>query len=327
MATLLVFKDKLQAYYGKYGAYVIALTKFFLAYLSTFFLNIHLGYMEELNRPFVPFIIALVCAFIPFYAISSVMGVYLILHVSQVSVEMSILLVVVIIVISLLYYGFQPGDSIILTMVPLLFFLRIPFVLPLILGLSTGLLSIIPISAGVVIYYIILYVNLNAGVLSGEVGTDIVTKYTTIIKSSVSNQTMLVFMMAFAITLIAVYSIRRLAISYAWYIAIGVGVIVLFTSIFIGEYMFKVSMPVPGLVLGVLISGIIAMIYTFFTFSVDYTRIETTVFEDDDYVYYVKAVPKISVSVPDLQVKVFAADVTKANAKSENLTTHEKNRK
>ncbi len=314
MTNLLVFKDKLKAYYGKYGTYAIAFSKFFLVYVAAVFLNTYLGFMDDLNTPFVPLLVALICAFIPFSAISAVLAVYMIMHVSQVSVEMSVLLVIVIVVISLLYYGFQPGDSILLTIVPLLFFLRIPYVLPLILGLSGSLLSIIPVSAGIVIYYIILYINLNTGVLSGETGVDAVTKYTSIINASLSNEMMLVFIMAFAVTLIAVNIIRRLSILYAWYIAIGVGVLALFISMFVGEYIFHVSVPVPGLVIGVLISGMMAAIYTFFAFSVDYTRIETTVFEDDDYVYYVKAVPKVSVSAPELSVKVFGADAVKSSS-------------
>lgn len=308
MTRLLVFKDILKAYYGKYGAFAIALMKFVLAYIVTAFLNTYLGFMEELNNPFVPLLVALICAFIPLSAISAVMGIYMILHVSQVSMEMAILLVVVIAVISLLYYGFQPGDSILLTLVPLLFYLRIPYVLPLILGLSGSLLSIIPISCGVVIYYIVLYVNLNTGILAGDAGADAVARYTSIINSSLSNKSMLVFIMAFAIALIVVYSIRQFSISYAWYIANGAGVIALFTSIFIGEYIFDVSMPVVGLVIGILASGVITALYIFFVFSVDYTRVERTTFEDDDYVYYVKAVPKISVSAPDLRIQIFRGD-------------------
>ena len=38
-------------------------------------------------------------------------------------------------------------------------------------------------------------------------------------------------------------------------------------------------------------------------FSLDYTRIEHVQFEDDDYYYFVKAVPKITVTTPEKKVK------------------------
>ena len=41
----------------------------------------------------------------------------------------------------------------------------------------------------------------------------------------------------------------------------------------------------------------------FFVFNVDYTRTERVQFEDDEYYYYVKAVPKNTVSIADKQIK------------------------
>ena len=50
-------------------------------------------------------------------------------------------------------------------------------------------------------------------------------------------------------------------------------------------------------------SDVIAMAVEFFVFSVDYSRTEYAQFEDDEYYYYVKAVPKMSIAVSDKQVK------------------------
>ena len=53
-----------------------------------------------------------------------------------------------------------------------------------------------------------------------------------------------------------------------------------------------------------LIGAVIAsLIYQLFVFSVDYSRTEYTQFEDDDYYYYVKAVPKIAISRTDVKVQ------------------------
>ena len=45
------------------------------------------------------------------------------------------------------------------------------------------------------------------------------------------------------------------------------------------------------------------MVIQFFLFNVDYSRTETMQFEDDEYYYYVKAVPKLTISTPDKVVK------------------------
>lgn len=90
---------------------------------------------------------------------------------------------------------------------------------------------------------------------------------------------------------------------YAWIIAIVAGTIAQLGVIFIGDIAADVSVSVIRLLMGILVSIVIAGIYTFFVFAVDYSRTEYVQFEDDDYYYYVKAVPKLTVSAPDVKVQ------------------------
>jgi hypothetical protein len=57
------------------------------------------------------------------------------------------------------------------------------------------------------------------------------------------------------------------------------------------------------MILGTLGSGILAVIIQFFHLALDYTGVEHVQFEDEDYYYYVKAVPKINVTTPQINVK------------------------
>ena len=47
----------------------------------------------------------------------------------------------------------------------------------------------------------------------------------------------------------------------------------------------QVKVPIIQLILGTLVSIVIAMAVEFFVFSVDYSRTEYTQFEDDEYYY------------------------------------------
>ena len=73
--------------------------------------------------------------------------------------------------------------------------------------------------------------------------------------------------------------------------------------LFIGDFRFGVPVSVPELVVGMIGAVIASLIYQLFVFSVDYSRTEYTQFEDDDYYYYVKAVPKIAISRTDVKVQ------------------------
>lgn len=317
MLHLLLLKEKIRVFYVKFGRFVNAITRFILTLVAMILLNIHLGYMEELNGPVLPIILALACAFLPYGAISVILSIFMVAHISSVSLEMAILMTIVILLIAILYYGFCPGDSYVLILVPICFYLKIPYIVPLLLGLGGSLLSIIPVSCGILIYYMISYISLNAITLTNHPSLDMTQRYMQMINASFSNREMLIYMIAFAITILVVFLIHNLSIDYAWYIAIGSGVISLFISIFITEYIFDVSITVLDLIIGVLISAFIAIGFAFFVFSVDYSRTERTQFEDDDYYYYVKAVPKITVTASTPQTKFYNYDAKLENTKDE----------
>ena len=186
----------------------------------------------------------------------------------------------------------------------MMFFLNVPYVVPLLVGLTGSLTAVIPVSLGVFMYYILLYIKQNVGALTGTAAAaDITQKYGQIMKSMLSNQTALVMIGAFALSIVVVYLIKRLSIDYSWYLAIAAGVIAQLAVIFMGDVLFSVSVPLGSMVAGMLISVLIALVYTFFAFAVDYSRTEYLQYEDDDYYYYVKAVPKMAVTAPDVKVQ------------------------
>ena len=59
---------------------------------------------------------------------------------------------------------------------------------------------------------------------------------------------------------------------------------------------------------------IVGLILEFLFFAVDYSRTESVQYEDDEYYYYVKAVPKIVVAAPEKTVK-------RINRRTENQET------
>ena len=83
---------------------------------------------------------------------------------------------------------------------------------------------------------------------------------------------------------------------------------------FVGALYFKLSVSVGGLILGSIVAVGVAFVIKFFVFNVDYSRTERVQFEDDEYYYYVKAVPKINVTAPEMNVKRINAQRRKKSA-------------
>ena len=70
-----------------------------------------------------------------------------------------------------------------------------------------------------------------------------------------------------------------------------------------GDLFLDLNVSIMGVIVGTLISLVLTFALQFFIFSVDYTRTEYVQFEDDEYYYYVKAVPKMVVAAPEKKVK------------------------
>ncbi|HCD45759.1 MAG TPA: ABC transporter permease [Lachnoclostridium sp.] len=303
MMGLLVFKEQLKEFYARFEIYITPVIKFIFSFLAFILMNKNIGFMSKLTVGYIPLVLALVCSFLPYGAISFLAAGFMLAHLSGISIEITLVMAVFILVVGLLYYGFQPGDSYLLVLTPVFFLLKIPYAIPLIVGLSGSVISVIPVSCGVFIYYTLLYVKQNAGVLTNDMSVDEVLKFMQLMKSLLSNKLMLVMVTAFALSLVVVAVTRSLSMDYAWIIAIVAGTIAQLGVIFIGDIAADVSVSVIRLLMGILVSIVIAGIYTFFVFAVDYSRTEYVQFEDDDYYYYVKAVPKLTVSAPDVKVQ------------------------
>ncbi len=303
MMSLLVFKERLKEFYARFEIYITPVIKFLFSLLAFSLMNKNIGFMTKLTEPYIPLVLALVCSFLPYGAISFLAAGFMLAHLSGISLEITLVMAVFIVVVGLLYYGFQPGDSYLLVLTPVFFLLKIPYAIPLIVGLSGSVISVIPVSCGVFIYYTLLYVKQNAGVLTNDMSVDQVVKFMQLMKVLLSNKLMLVMVTAFALSLVVVAVTRSLSMDYSWIIAIVAGSIAQLGVIFVGDIVADVSVSVIRLLVGILFSIVIAGIYTFFVFAVDYSRTEYVQFEDDDYYYYVKAVPKLTVSAPDVKVQ------------------------
>lgn len=303
MMMFLVLKERLRAFYGKYAAAADGLVKFIYSFAALWMMSHNLGFMAKLNSMAVVILLSVLCAFLPYGAIAVVLAIVLLAHIYAVSMEIALITAVFLLVVALLYYGFQPGDSYWMVLVPMAFILKIPFAVPILAGLSSGPVIMIPVSCGVVVYSILNYVRQNAGLLTNDASVDITQKFVQIIQGIFSNKELIVMVAVCAVGVLTVYLIRTLSVDYAWVIAIIIGTIVQMAGIFVGDYLFDVSMPIGELLIAVFGALILAGLYHFFVFAVDYTRTEYTQFEDDDYIYYVKAVPKVSVSRPDVRVQ------------------------
>ena len=76
---------------------------------------------------------------------------------------------------------------------------------------------------------------------------------------------------------------------------------VIFT--YIGGLLFTASVEMKSCMIGVCLGLVFLLLYYFFVYSLDYSRVERVQFEDEEYYYYVKAVPKRSLPKQNKNIK------------------------
>ena len=303
MTTLLVIKQILLTIYSKYEVYITPLLKFLLALVTLVLINSRLGYMESLNRVAVVMIVALMCSFMPMNFIVLMDAVFVLLHLYTFSLECAAVIGAGFLLLFLLYLRFSPKDTAVVVLLPLCFLLRIPYVIPISMGLIGAPTSAVSVACGVIVYYMLHYVTQNATVIAAMADEDRMAKFKFIIDGLIKNREMVVTIAAFAITVIIVYLLRRLSIDYAWTIAMTAGAVVNIMVLLVGDLIFEINQPLLGVILGTIVSFLLVLVLQFFVFYVDYSRTEKVQFEDDEYYYYVKAVPKVTVAKPEKKVK------------------------
>lgn len=310
ITTLLVIKERARGIFSRYDCYIIPFLKFLVVFVASMIVNSAVGFRDVLSNPFAALLLAVVSAFLPPNLIAVLMALVLLGQFSAVSLELTLIVGVLILILFLLYFRFSPHDGMVLILTPLAFFCRVPYLVPLLVGATLTPASVVSVGFGVFLYYAISYVHINSVGINGA-NTDILTNATNYAAGILNNQEMFVVILIFAVMILMVWLIRRLPIAYGGQLAIGVAVLFELIAFIVVALVLKEGPALAGVIIETIICAVLALVIQFVLLPLDYSRTETVQFEDDDYYYYVKAVPKYSVTTPEVNVKHINAQKAK----------------
>ena len=303
MSNLLEIREKLKLLYSRNEFILVPVLKFMLAYLTICMVNGELGYMGKLDNLGLVLIVSLLCSFLPNGCIILFGAVFSLIHLYELSLEVAVATLAIYLIMFLLFFRLGSKDSVILVFTVLLLALKIPYVIPVAVGLLATPLAAVSVACGTVVYYMLTNISDNATTISSMGADEATAKLRLVIDSVLGNRAMIVMIAAFAITIVVVYLVRRMSIDYSWSIAMITGVIIDLVVLLVGDLLYDTQLSLGMAVLGSIVALVIAKILEFFRFCVDYSRTEKVQYEDDEYYYYVKAVPKMSMSAASKTVK------------------------
>ena len=311
MVGLLLFREKVRNLFFKYDFYIIAIGKFFLSLIVLLLINAQIGYSQTVNNPFLIIGLSLICAFLSPIAIAFFSSVVVLANFAAVSVEISVMVGILFFIMFLFYFIFKPGNTYLAALSIIFCFLQMPGCIAVVAGLIAGPITIIPIIFAMIFYTLINGVSTNFSILSSQIGTiGILQKFIYPLDILLKADKMWGMVLAIVLTICIVYWIRQMSIPYSWDIAVAAGTVSYTLILLIFTFVGNMKMNLVLLFISAIVGGVIAAVYQFFVFAVDYSRTEYTQFEDDDYYYYVKAVPKIKVTDTDVKVTNITAKTT-----------------
>ena len=303
MTALRELRENLKKIYSRNEAFILPVIKFLLSFIVLSIINGKMGYMTKLDNMAIVLIVSLLCSFLPTGFMAFFAMMFAVLHMYALSIETAAVGLVVFLLLYLLFLRFTAKEALVVVLTPVLCMLKLPYVMPVAMGLIGTPASCVSVGCGVVVYYLLQTVITNAPTINSMGAEEATAKLRLLIDGMLGNKAMLVTIAAFAITVIVVYLIRRMSVDHSWTIAMVAGVMIEVMILLVGDLMYDTNLSIVSALLGAVVTLIACKIIEFFRFCLDYSRTEKVQFEDDEYYYYVKAVPKMTVAAPTNTVK------------------------
>ena len=303
MTALLELRENLKKIYSRNEAFILPVIKLLLSFIVLSIINGKMGYMTKIDNMAIVLIVSLLCSFLPTGFMVVFAMLFTLLHMYALSIETAAVGLVVFLLLYLLFLRFTAKEALVVVLTPVLCMLKLPYVMPVAMGLIGTPASCVSVGCGVVVYYLIQTVISNAPTINSMGAEEATAKLRLLIDGMLGNKAMLVMIVAFTVTVIVVYLIRRMSVDHSWTIAMAAGVMIEVLILLVGDLMYDTNLSILSALLGAIVTVIVCKGIEFFRFCLDYSRTEKVQFEDDEYYYYVKAVPKMTVSAPTNTVK------------------------
>ena len=303
MTHLLVMRERLIRFYQDHARIVNALFRFLISFVTFFSINQLVGYNPVLNSWYVVVAFSVVNTVLPMSVLIFLAAAYTVFHVYYVSVSLALVILLVFLIAYLVYLRFLPEHGYVILAVPVLYGLHLQYLVPILLGLIGAPVAVIPMSCGVVCYYALKCITTVIGTATEES----MVLFNQAFQMIFTNQEMYLAIAVFAIVMVTVNMICSQEFHYVYETAITAGVIVNILLILLLSFPFNVEVHVLYLLASSVFSGLLAWLIQFFQVVLNYSAVEYLQFEDDEYYYYVKAVPKMNIAVGEKRVKRFNA--------------------
>ena len=226
------------------------------------------------------------------------------------NMEVAVALFIFLMFIFLFYARMAPKESIFIIITYLAFRYNIPYLVPMIAGLYFPLSTIFPITIGVFLHsqtpllFGLMSPAAPAVALEERDFVEIILElpeafsevYTALLTSLQATSAWLFTAVIFAMVVVLIHFVSRQAMDYAKEISIGLGSVMTIFGFIVSVIWGTEETSIGMVILGTIVCALIALLATFLDMVLDYSRVESVQFEDENNYYHVRIVPKMTMT-------------------------------
>lgn len=327
MEKLLIYRERFLKFIAARGRYIQSGMRFLAGFILFYTMGKLFDYTEFFSAPFFMVMMGVISIFIPISALSLIFYVVIFLQLAHVSLEVALFFVLAVMLYFLVYQRVFPKTRLYLMLAPVFFYFQLPACIPIFAGMFVGITGIPAILMGTFIYYLAIMVSqavnqLETGAAHGKV-------YSLIAARAIDNKELILYFGIFCLVVVLVTAIRKKGAAHGWNLSILAGGAAYVILLFVGGYFANNEVSIMSQIAMVVASIVIALIIQFLYNVIDYTREETFEFEDEEYYYYVRAIPKVSVeeeefNVTQITVPAHRFSLKRKEHKEQDKEEHEK---
>lgn len=306
LTKLLEFRGMARGFFQKYQLLIEPVFRFVISYLAFHTINTTLAYNKTVTNPVIELGLAAVGAFLPPVVLILLCALLAMVQVYSASPILAALVVVIFAVLYCFIARFSGKYGYAVVAVPILFVFKMPYLVPLLLGMIATPVAIFPTVSGVIVYFVFRVIQ-EAATRQDITSLDAtLALYIDVVNGLFKHKEMFITIAIFAVVILVMWMVRQLRFEFVFELTIVLGAIINILGFLLANLQLDINVGTGSMILGTVISMLLVFVAQFFRVVLDYTSVEHVQFEDDDYYYYVKAVPKIDVFLLQKNVTTFS---------------------
>lgn len=304
MKILLTVRNRIELFFNRFPMALRFVLRLLISFFVLLAVRNALGYNTLLSHLWFIIAFSVVCAFIPARVLPLVLGAYTSVQIVSLSAGVAITAFMIMLIIDLLYLRLNARYGYALLIMVLACTIRIPLVVPLVLAACLPLGSIAVVISGVIVYYMLHYISINSAVITGYMGSGELTASSVYLNGMLNYKEFVYTLILTAMVFFIVYFVKKINMNRANDMAMAIGggayiILTLITNVILNSLTFQ---RLRTVLIGTVIALVLALIAGNILMPVDFSKAELLEFDDEEYHYYVRAVPKVALDRENVRI-------------------------